>query len=395
MIENIDDFGDFEFSRQAQKYLDRWCYFGGGSSTQSSQNQTQTNTTDPELKALLMNNYATAQGNAGALTPYTGQLTAGQNATQQQAQGVLTGIGTDQSGQTAINGAKNAVTGVLNSNIGTIAGTDLSQYMNPYTKDVINASINQNEQARQTANMNDNQKATAAGAFGGSRSGVANAVTNQLYDQNNQSNIAALNSANYTQAQGAANSDIQNRLAQAGLTMNAAGQIVSLNNAGLQDATTRAGILGSVGDINQQQAQAQDDSAYQEFLRQQGFGAQQQSILNAALGLLPNQQTVTTNGTGSSSTKSNPGFGGILSSLGSIASGAAMLSDERTKSDIQTIGHDARGRRWVSYRYNWEPAGTCHEGVIAQEVLKTDPDAVILGDDGFYRVQYHMLEGAN
>lgn len=384
MIENIDDFGDFEFSYRAQKYLDRWCYFGGGSSTQSSQNQTQTNTTDPELKSLLMNNYATAQGNAGSLTPYTGQLTAGMNPTQQQAQGLLTGIGTDQSGQTAINGAKSAVTGILNGNI-----TDnLDQYMNPYTKDVINASVAQNEQARQIANMNDNQKATAAGAFGGSRSGVANAVTNQLYDQNDQTNIANLNSQNYNQA-------IQSSLAQAGLTMNAAGQVVSLNNAGLQDATTRAGILGAVGDANQAQTQAQDDSAYQEFLRQQGFGAQQQSILNAALGLLPNQQTVTTNGTGSSSTKSNPGFGGILSSLGSIASGAAMLSDERTKSDIQTIGHDARGRRWVSYRYNWEPSGTYHEGVIAQEVLRTDPGAVILGDDGFYRVQYHMLEGAN
>lgn len=462
MIHDIDFYMELPAARVFQKYIDRWCYFGGGSKTETTaQNQVQTNTTDPELKALLMQNYDTAKSNAGSLTPYTGQLTAGLNPTQIQAQGILSGIGTDTSGQSAINGATQAVSGVMNNpvngaitatpttaaqvgapsnvNAGMLSSTDLSPYMNPFQNDVINASIADNERARQMAQVSDSQRATAAGAFGGSRSGVSSALTNGEYDRNNQSNIAGLNAANFTQAQGAATNDINrqlgadqynntnainanqynannqqntgqfnatqdmnaqqnsfaNQLASAGLTLNAAGQIVSLNNAGLTDAATRAGILGSVGDVNQQQQQSQLDSAYQEFLRQQGFGAQQQGILNAALGLLPNQQTVTTNGTGTNQTKTNSGFGGILSSLGSIASGAAMLSDVRTKSDVQTIGHDAKGRRWVSFRYNWEAPGTYHEGVIAQEVLKTDPDAVIMGDDGLYRVYYDKLKGSH
>ena len=45
------------------------------------------------------------------------------------------------------------------------------------------------------AQVADSQAATAAGAFGGSRSGVSAALTNQLYDQDDQSNIAGLNQA--------------------------------------------------------------------------------------------------------------------------------------------------------------------------------------------------------
>lgn len=320
------------------------------------QQSTSSNTIDPQSMGLLQSNLNSAQTNASSLTPYTGQLTAAFNPTQIQTQGILGNIANDNSGQTAINGATSAVQGILgnpvNGNItpspvtaGQLSTTDLTPYMNPYTSDVIDQTVAQQERARQIANVANDQQATAANAFGGSRSGVINANTNEGYDRNTGQLIAGLNQANYTQAQGAAGQDIGNKLnadqfnstqgvnaqqssfnnalASAGLTMNAAGQIVALNQAGLQDATTRAGILGAVGDAQQQQQQTVDTNAYNEFLRQQGFGAQKQSILNSALGLVPTQQTV--NSSGTSNTTTNPGLTGILGGALSLGLGVGSL----------------------------------------------------------------------
>src|SRR6185503_15233602 len=86
-------------------------------------------------------------------------------------------------------------------NSNPLSQADLQQYMNPFQSNVIDASINENERARQIAQNQMNMQSTAGSAFGGSRSGVANALTNEAYDRNNQSNIANLNAANFTQAQ--------------------------------------------------------------------------------------------------------------------------------------------------------------------------------------------------
>lgn len=364
---------------------------GGSSQKQTQQQQsTSTNTIDPTELAMLQGNYASAQSRANSLVPYTGQITAGFNPTQTQAQGVLTGIATDPSYGATNNSAIGSVQGILSANPNTavtatpvtanaynaatydpslLAGVDLTPYENPYTSDVINASITQNERARQTANVNDNQTATAAGAFGGSRSGVANALTNEAYDRNNQQNIASLNQANFAQAQAAAAGDVaaknnagqfnansQNAASQAnasaensanqfnasqdltaqqssiadalaalGVKLNAAGQLVSMNNQALNTAATQGGILASVGDAQQQQEQTELTNAYNAYIQGQQLTVAQQNLLNSALGLIPNQQTVTSNQTGSSTTKSNPGLGGILGGIANIGLGVASL----------------------------------------------------------------------
>lgn len=514
----------------------------------NKQAATSTNTIDPQEKQMLMDNYAGAQTRASTLTPYTGQMVAGFNPTQTQAQGVLSGIATDPRYAATNAGAISSAQGVLGTNynsqitpqavspqsvgsnpIGTpslvspsnvsgspignpthvsatpvnagmLAGTDLSPYMNPYTSSVIDASVAQNERARQAAGVTDAQRATAEGAFGGSRSGVASALTNQLYDQNNQSNIANLNSANFSQAQAGALGDINrkfsadqynsgqnlnaqqfnstgdqnaaqfnsgqnynaqianqnaglnsgefnsgvlsdaakynsgqaydaqianqaagintgefnatnnqnaqqstfnNQLAANGLTMNAAGQIVALNNASLGTVASQAGILGSVGDTQQAQSQASLSAAYQAYMDGQQLTAEQQQMLNSALGLIPNQQTITSSGTssGTSTQTKNPGLVDILGAVGSLGMGLGKsglgLSDGRTKYDVQTIGHDDRGRRWVSYKSYIDNPGVPQVGVIAQEIIHSDPDAVVMGDDGLYRVNYSKLGGAH
>jgi hypothetical protein len=388
-----------------------------GGSKQTTQ-QTQTNTIDPVQMAMYQANYAEAQKNAANLvSPYAGPLTAGFTPTQLQAQQYLTNLAGNTSYLDTINGATTATQNILANPVnGTVtanpvtaaqlAGTDLSAYLNPYQSGVIDASINQNERARQIAQNQINMQNSAGSAFGGSRSGVSNALTNEAYDRNNQANIANLNAQNFSQAQQAALADIaarnqigqfnssqnltaqqqsiQNALAAQGLGLNAAGQMAQLSNNAFNLAAQQGGILGAVGDTQQQQQQAEMDANYQNWQYQKQLIMNQQNLLNASLGLIPVQQTST-----------SPGFTDILNSLGNAASGAASLwaaSDVRTKSDVRTLGHDARGRRWVSFRYNWEPAGTVRKGVIAQEILHSDPCAVRLGDDGIYRVDYSQLQ---
>lgn len=331
---------------------------GGGSTTQQAQTSTSTNTINPQELAMLQGNYQTAQNNASTLTPYTGQLTAGFTPTQTQAQGVLSGVATDPQYAANSAAATGATSGVLANPVSggvtastvnptTIANTDLSPYLNPYTSDVINNSITQNERARQIAQTSDSQQATAAGAFGGSRSGVLAAGTNEAYDRNDQTNIAALNQANYAQAQAAAGTDaattnqvgefnsgqnlsaqntsIANKLASNTQQLNAAGQLSGLNTTALGNAATQGGILASVGDAQQSQAQTALTNAYNAYTQGQQLTVEQQQLLNSALGLIPNQQTVNSSGTGNSSTQSTPGLGGILSGFGGLLGGVGAL----------------------------------------------------------------------
>lgn len=309
----------------------------GGTKKETTNNVTS-NTLDPAYKQLLTDNYSAAQGRAGSLVPYTGQLTAGFNPTQTQAQGILSGVGTDPTYKANNDNAISAVTGVLgyqpqNVDASTIAGTDLSQYENPFTSSVIDRTIAQQERARQIAGVSDNAKATAAHAFGGSRSGVVSALTNEGYDRNTGDLIANLNSANFNQAQGAAATDAatRNQVGEfnatnantgAGIRLNAAGQLVADNNAALGTAATQGGILGAVGDAQQAQSQNELDRAYQAYKDGQQLTLAQQQLLNSALGLIPNQQTVTSNGT--STTKESGGLGGILG--GALSLGTGILS---------------------------------------------------------------------
>lgn len=82
------------------------------------------------------------------------------------------------------------------------------------------------------------------------------------------------------------------------------------------------------------------------------------------------------------------GIGGIVSAGLKIA---AMASDARLKLDVETVSFDARGRRWVNFRYTWDPPGTVRHGVIAQEVMLTDPGAVFRDPQGMLMVDYSKL----
>jgi hypothetical protein len=65
-------------------------------------------------------------------------------------------------------------------------------------------------------------------------------------------------------------------------------------------------------------------------------------------------------------------------------------SDRRIKTDIEPMGQ-RNGHNWYRFRYVWEDTGTVHEGVMAQEIMETRPDAVSKHPMGFYVVDYAAL----
>lgn len=339
----------------------------GGSSkqkqdTSSQSNSVSSNQVNPDQMSQFKNNINGVLGNASNFTsPYTGQMVAPFTPTQVQAQGAMTGVATDPTYTGDITGATNSVQGILGSlpsgtinpnpvTASTIAGTDLSPYLNPYQKNVIDTTMSQFDQMNKNELNNTHQSATAAGAFGGSRSGVADALTNQNNTVSEAPVLAGLNASNFTNAQSAAGQDaatknaigefnstqnvgaqqdsIANKLASGTLGLNAADTVANLTNAKLGTATNQAGILGEVGDKQQAQTQSSLTAAYQNWLQGKQLTAEEQSMLNQALGLMPVEQTQTGNQSGTSSSTTtqtqNPGTMGILGALGSAAMMAAM-----------------------------------------------------------------------
>ncbi len=64
-------------------------------------------------------------------------------------------------------------------------------------------------------------------------------------------------------------------------------------------------------------------------------------------------------------------------------------SDIRLKEDIAPAGTSAKGFPLYTFRYRGREG--VYQGVMAQDILKTRPDAVVVNDDGFYMVDYAKL----
>jgi hypothetical protein len=79
-----------------------------------------------------------------------------------------------------------------------------------------------------------------------------------------------------------------------------------------------------------------------------------------------------------------------LFNLGGAVAAAAIKSDRRVKRDIRRVGTTPGGIPTYQFRYNGDDDDV-YFGVMADEVLPVIPEAVIMGDDGFYRVDYSRV----
>jgi hypothetical protein len=270
--------------------------------------------------------------------------------------------------------------------------------MSPYLNDVVNTTLkgyddnaNQTRQGQMLDLANDS-------TFGGSGGSILRALTEGQIGQGRAATEAGLRQQGFETALGAANNDanryqntndLNAQLSAQGQdrTLSAAAQLQNLITS--NDANARAN-LAAQGDIG---AQLRD-------IEQQRLGAPLNLLATQAglfgslpLGLLHGQvgdSTGQSNGT-STTTVSDPlgSLSSLMSGAGSLAMGLAAFSDRRLKRDIVKIGERPDGLGLYLFRYLWSPVR--HLGVMAQEVLKVKPDAVIRHESGFLMVDYGAL----
>jgi hypothetical protein len=212
---------------------------------------TSTSSIDPQIKEAFLANFQQAQGVAGALPV---QQFAGYNPMYQAGEEALVntalagpGIsGTDLAAQMAAYGGVYQPAQIsaqqTNLGLGQGAGT-IGSYMNPYTEKVKDAALADLEAARLTAIGQLGDRATAAKAFGGSRQGVAESLTNLGFAKQAGTLGTELNERAFNQAMAMQQADIGRRSAAD----------IANQQAGLQGAQLRLGGASQLGSLAAQQ----------------------------------------------------------------------------------------------------------------------------------------------
>ncbi len=166
------------------------------------------------------------------------------------------------------------------------------------------------------------------------------------------------------------NQDVQNMMtANSQIDSANLGKLSGLNSL-YQGYSNAAGNQLAGGQVLDQNAQAKLDAERDKFAETDNRGWTRLGLLQSAMaGAAGNYGTTT--GSQKSKTK-----------------GFNLLSDIRTKESIVPVG-ERDGFKLYEWNYIGHPQR--YRGVMAQDLLDTKPDAVSLGDDGFYRVDYAKL----
>ena len=218
---------------------------GKGSST-----TTQNTSTAPDSNAYQAYLALLNRSSGVASTPYQGF--GGEETAPVNAQ------------QTAGIGNINSVAGPNSQFVQQIAGSSqpltadqIQKYQNPYTNDVVDATMADFDTLNKRANSTTLGNAASVGALGGDRSSVAQALTQEGQTRAEAPVIAGLRSSGYQQ--GVQTAEQQQ---QTGIQGGTAAQNAALTGAGAQ--------VGA-GTLEQQTQQAQDTQARQDYYQQQGY----------------------------------------------------------------------------------------------------------------------------
>lgn len=216
------------------------------SSTKTSSKSHQVVT--PNVPSWISQPAQNVMGMFGPLTQQQAPIT-GASQLQQQAWGAASGLNTG------------SVAGDLNNyqpqsvSAGQLSNTDLSPYMNPYIRNVVDATM-ADYQNGIGLGLNAINAQTPTGAFGGARQGVAQGQFAADNARGLGATLANLYSGAFGNAQDAARFDIGNRLnadqfnSQQGL----AGAQFRLGSR-MQDQQNQRANIGMLGDMGQQQRQ--------------------------------------------------------------------------------------------------------------------------------------------
>ena len=200
-----------------------------------------------------------------------------------------TALGTLGQSQAPISAAQQAIAGSGQ----LFSPSDLSAYTNPYQQQVIDTTIAEMNRQGEISRNNLAAQGVGAGAFGGSRFGIAGAELDRNLADSQARALAQLNAQNYSQALGASQTAFENQQRRqqqqsqlyggiAGLYGNLGGQQANIAGQQAGIGGQQAGIAGQQLGLGQlaQQTGLQDISLLQQLGREQQ--AQQQAELDAA-----------------------------------------------------------------------------------------------------------------
>jgi hypothetical protein len=288
-----------------------------------------TNAVDPDIKQAFLTNFQNAQGVASALPT---QQFAGFNPMYQAGEEALVntalagpGItGTDLAAQMAAYGGvyQPAQQTAQLANLGMTGPGNIASYMNPYTSQVRANALADLESARRSAVQQTGERAMQARAFGGSRQGVAEALTNAGFakqagtlgtqlSENAFNQAVQLQAADLARQQAAQSANQTAGLQGAQLRLAGAGQLGSL--AAQQQALRLGGAQAVMGAGGARQAA---DQQQMDAIR--NIGLQRLGIVQSSLGANP----ANLGGTVATPMYSNPGAG----ALGGALAGAQLGS---------------------------------------------------------------------
>lgn len=333
------------------------------------------------------------------------------NMASQGLQGAMSGTAAGMNFQAPMMQAAPRISGG-SVGAGTAFG-GINKYMNPYTQQVIDTSMADLERQRQMQQQQIGAQARSAGAFGGSRHGVAEALSNEAFAQQGGQLASGLRQQGFSTALGASQQDVANQLAastatasnqlQANLANQQMAQQAALQNqqAALEAARMRMSGASQLGNL----ANLGFGFGQQIGQQQMQQGAMQQSMLQQLINAAKNQYAGFTGSPQQSLQLPLAALGG-LGNMGQTSSrqpglfdylalGATAFSDIRLKQNVQLIGK-LGGVQFYTWDWNDEGKRIADPkqptfGVMADEVAISHPQHVMRGDDGYLRVNYGNL----
>jgi len=288
------------------------CFGGGGSSQQQTQVQSSSGSSgfDPWVTGAGQDIYGQAAQWAknNPWQNYTGPLTASFGEPFNQSTTYLSGLlGQSNPALDQAGAGYKSVMGAIDPN------ASISDYMSPYLKSVLNPQLDAINQSAGEQGQANNANATMQGAYGGTGSGLVNALLNK----NTQQQIAnttgkAYNDA-FTNAQGSRLSNLQ-------ALMGASQGLSGVGQQQFGENTTLASLLAGLGSQQQQAGQTGIQNAINLHNTDQMGQMKQYSTLAALLGALPknqwNQNTTVGQSSGSSQQANNSGMSALGMLLG-------------------------------------------------------------------------------
>lgn len=253
----------------------------------SGGSQTSSTTSGPPPQ--VMQNYGQLVSGAESLVgqplqQYTSPIVAGFNPTQQAA---FSEVANAQGAQVPyLNAAAQEfgkATTPLWPTLPQFSASTVNQYMSPYTSDVTNSLQNLYDQQNAQQLEQIKGSSVGAGAYGGDREAVAEALAAQQQQLAEAPTLAQVKQQGYQAGIGEFNTQQQQQLAaeeaNSWLGSQAGFGLASLGNQAQTGALTGASALLQSGGLQQQLAQEQMNVPYQEFTAAQAYPYQQLGFL--------------------------------------------------------------------------------------------------------------------